>query len=485
MQLSGENRYYGTAVLGFLHRKMAIQAWLYARCAGQRSIGRAIFAFNMFRTDRLDIDFEEVRGGRFHCISSRVGVVDARADPDPNLIGPFFLVQASIRLNDLVEAYRDEFLGEEDMSTRARALALNRYLCAKQSREEVDGQEPCFSLGLGLGPGPGPDPAHGAVSVGAGASLNPARPIATVAWLCLFAEQLGLNIRPLNSPFRTRVIVLPPPGVDLDGRPLVEGQQAEPMFLDSLRSDGETKTEELRQLLRLYHTPPAVQAKALRPAPVSRMVVLSALTIVLAVHEHRRLDVLADPTRDVRWCKASHWELDSTYYGALWALIILCHRHRAELLAVGTDKMAILIYFLELLETRFPEDVCLVDQEIIPLFRSSHHYRRLVDTVRITRASDVMPKIPRPRNREIDNRVLYRVGQVFRHRRYRYLAVIVGWDVECSAGSDWIRRMGINALPKGRNQSFYHVMFVFFFFGFLPSSPPFSNSIRLIVRARS
>ena len=345
------------------------------------------------------------------------------------------------------------------MSTRARALALNRYVCAKHLRGDGGGQEAFPSPGLSLGPGP--DPADGAVSVGVGARVNLARPVAMVAWLCILAEHLGVDIQPLNYPFRTRVIVLPPPGVDLDGRPLVEGQPAEPMYLDPYHSEGETKVEELRQLLRLYHASPAVQERALRPAPASRMVVFSALTIMLAVHEHRRLDDAADPTRDVRWCKARHWDLESSYYGALWALMILCHQLGAALSAAGMNTTTILYSFLELLETRFPEDVCLVEEEIIPLFRGFDQYRRLVEVVRATRASDIMPKIPRPRNPKIDSRVLYRVGQVFRHRRYRYLAVIIGWDVECSAGNDWVHRMGVNTLPKGRKQSFYHVMLVF------------------------
>ena len=74
------------------------------------------------------------------------------------------------------------------------------------------------------------------------------------------------------------------------------------------------------------------------------------------------------------------------------------------------------------------------------------------------RAGDSMPKQVKPRTKEILQHVKYKVGQVFRHKRYNYIAVITGWDVECSASEQWIARMRVNELPHGRDQSFYHVL---------------------------
>ncbi|GAX73816.1 hypothetical protein CEUSTIGMA_g1267.t1 [Chlamydomonas eustigma] len=54
--------------------------------------------------------------------------------------------------------------------------------------------------------------------------------------------------------------------------------------------------------------------------------------------------------------------------------------------------------------------------------------------------------------------VLYRVGQVIRHRRYRYRGVIFDWDPACQADEQWILRMGVDALDEGRNQPFYRVL---------------------------
>ncbi|KAH7032748.1 uncharacterized protein B0I36DRAFT_361521 [Microdochium trichocladiopsis] len=54
--------------------------------------------------------------------------------------------------------------------------------------------------------------------------------------------------------------------------------------------------------------------------------------------------------------------------------------------------------------------------------------------------------------------VRYRVGDLFRHKRYRYRAVITGWDSTCQASEQWMQQMGVDSLPNGRSQSFYHVL---------------------------
>ncbi|KAG0251312.1 hypothetical protein DFQ27_008841 [Actinomortierella ambigua] len=55
---------------------------------------------------------------------------------------------------------------------------------------------------------------------------------------------------------------------------------------------------------------------------------------------------------------------------------------------------------------------------------------------------------------------LYYVGEVFRHRFYRYMGVICGYDLQCEAEESWIVTMGVDSLPLGRNQPFYHALLV-------------------------
>lgn len=54
--------------------------------------------------------------------------------------------------------------------------------------------------------------------------------------------------------------------------------------------------------------------------------------------------------------------------------------------------------------------------------------------------------------------VAYSVGQVFRHRKYGYRGVIIGWDQSCKAGPQWIASTGVAHLPHGTQQPFYHVL---------------------------
>ena len=42
--------------------------------------------------------------------------------------------------------------------------------------------------------------------------------------------------------------------------------------------------------------------------------------------------------------------------------------------------------------------------------------------------------------------------------RYNYDCVITGWSALCEAEEEWIQQMGVNRLPLGPEQPFYHVL---------------------------
>lgn len=52
----------------------------------------------------------------------------------------------------------------------------------------------------------------------------------------------------------------------------------------------------------------------------------------------------------------------------------------------------------------------------------------------------------------------YTLGQVFRHSRLGYRAVIVGWDPVCRASEQWVAATGADKLPNGVHQPFYHCL---------------------------
>ncbi|GFN90268.1 F-box protein 21 [Plakobranchus ocellatus] len=75
---------------------------------------------------------------------------------------------------------------------------------------------------------------------------------------------------------------------------------------------------------------------------------------------------------------------------------------------------------------------------------------------------DLRSKVGRPRASKVKRRkdypqVKHAVGLIMQHRKYSYRCVISGWDSTCQAPERWIRQMGVDRLPNGRHQPFYHV----------------------------
>lgn len=52
----------------------------------------------------------------------------------------------------------------------------------------------------------------------------------------------------------------------------------------------------------------------------------------------------------------------------------------------------------------------------------------------------------------------FHVGQVCKHRKYGYNFVIFGWHKSCRMSENWIQSMGVDHLPRGRVQPFYHCL---------------------------
>eukprot|EP00732_Lithocolla_globosa_P007172 Lithocolla_globosa_v1_NODE_8865_length_774_cov_61.956885.p1 type:complete len:131 gc:universal NODE_8865_length_774_cov_61.956885:685-293(-) len=59
-------------------------------------------------------------------------------------------------------------------------------------------------------------------------------------------------------------------------------------------------------------------------------------------------------------------------------------------------------------------------------------------------------------SRLVPNELKYSIGDVFFHKKLKFVGVVTGYDVECSADDVWIEQMGVNRLKKGRHQPFYY-----------------------------
>lgn len=61
-------------------------------------------------------------------------------------------------------------------------------------------------------------------------------------------------------------------------------------------------------------------------------------------------------------------------------------------------------------------------------------------------------------SRQADNKILFDLGQCIKHRNYKYRGVVVGYDDICLMPDEWCIQMGVDNLPGGRSQPYYHVL---------------------------
>ena len=103
------------------------------------------------------------------------------------------------------------------------------------------------------------------------------------------------------------------------------------------------------------------------------------------------------------------------------------------------------------------DDAVLFERYVLPLIEGVEAKARLAQILEQIRIADsnANPITPRDGRTQL---VKYKVGQIFRHVRYGYVGAIIGWDPSCQAGEFWIQSMRVEDLPRGREQSFYHIM---------------------------
>lgn len=263
---------------------------------------------------------------------------------------------------------------------------------------------------------------------------HPSLPPISVAIYCSVAIRLGVNAHPCCFPFHAIAIVIPPAGLDLAGRAIDDSTQAKPMYLDPFRSDGELLVEDLQGQLSAMAIAPSTYATLLGPASTIEIVQRTARNIISSVHHNDRNDNL-NP------------EMDGAFYAALWASLLLPE------VAAYTQQAQCLNHFVKYLEKEFFMDIGMVEAKILPRLRIHGHYEPILGTLRVIRAGDSMGR--ERRTRDSAQEVKYHVGQVFIHRRYNYVGIIVGWDLE---GEDWNSRGDFAEMARGRYQRFYRVL---------------------------
>ncbi|KAL9034881.1 MAG: hypothetical protein Q9180_005163 [Flavoplaca navasiana] len=393
-------RYYSDAVLGAVHRTRAIEEWSKLRGGQPVPLERALAAFDQFVLHDRDGDLEET----------------------------------STRLDDVAETIRFQNREISEASPQEKAVLIAKYLLSNkltgvEADTEYHNLQNSF-IGLALR-----------------SDERAALPLISVAIFCAVSRRLGLAAEPCGFPFHIYAIIMAPEGHDVDGRPLADGSDAQQIYMDPFRSDKIVSKSDLVAQLRAMGIASMEHEAHLGTASTADMVRRTARNIITSIQSTRHTHGLSISA------ETAYPESDGAFYSALWALLLL-----PEDIAARSAGARYLPYMLDHVEKQFLMDISLIEKFAIPLFEGSHHNEQLRNTIRVIRAGDLMPKTVKPRNPETSQSVHFKVGQVFRHRRYTYQGVITGWDVECAAAESWMSQMGVDRLSRGRHQSFYHVL---------------------------
>jgi len=289
---------------------------------------------------------------------------------------------------------------------------------------------------------------------------HPSVPLFSVAIFCVLAQRIGLDARCCGIPNHVHAMVIAAPGETLDGRLLRPGEgPPDPMYLDPYRSETEVPLQSLRRMLAEWGVHPRQYAEFLADSSTSNLILRTSRNILATVHEFRAAASIEDtghPT--IRLYANPFADLDNAFYSALWANYIFGQPGRST---QGTTQSQFIPLILERFERLYPMDASLIEQYIVPVYNdpSNAEHWELGEALRVVRAADQTPKQIRLRNTPAArDGVRFKVGQVFRHRRYGYTAVITGWDMECGMTSDWIVHNQVDSLSRGRHQSFYHAL---------------------------
>ncbi|KAL4875530.1 Hemimethylated DNA-binding protein YccV like-domain-containing protein [Aspergillus karnatakaensis] len=386
--------YYAKALLTCLHRSVAIPEWAILRDKDGVSLANALGAFDLFIPESGFGNFDEIND----------------------------------RLDEIMSGLLIEFPNIHRLSPREKAGAVAKHLRS----HNMTGIEPlreyhCLEhnfIGIALD-----DPGHNSL------------PLVSAVIYCHIAQKLGLNARPCGFPFHVHVIVIPPTGLDIDGNTLDTDAHGEPIYLDPFRSEKETPVSNLRTQLNFLGASSMEQAAFLGESRTSEIVLRCSKNILNSV---QRMSQISEPGR-------ISVDVSSARYAALWSSLLLSNPLRPA------ELRHHLLWLMELLATDFPSDINLIEQYIAPMFQGTVEFEHIMESLHVIRAVDEIPKQVKRRSPQHKG-VSYHVGQVFKHRRYNYTAIITGWDAECGAGEQWMRRMRIDQLQSGRHQSFYHVI---------------------------
>ncbi|KAL9615513.1 MAG: hypothetical protein Q9167_000026 [Letrouitia subvulpina] len=391
-------RYYSSAVMGCLHRAMAVKEWNDLRNGQPVPLERALTGFDIFISQDHTLDFDQI----------------------------------SRHLDRVAQTIRLESPELLDFSTRKQAIIIAQHLQRNCLAGTSEGNN-YHAL------------ENNFISIALQDAHQQPLPLVAVVIYCSVARRLGVDAQPCCFPFHVYAIIKPPENCNLDGGAATTDMLAAQMYMDPFRSDEEVLESNLTAQLIDIGISPADHAQHLAPSSAVHIVCRHARNILNSIH-------LMHSAYDNNTATLSiHLEPDSALYSSLWALILL----------PGDDEAIIqrehcLHYLVRILEHHFSMDAPLVEQYVRPL--DLLQILQLHEAIQAIWKGDAVAKQVKRRTSQACKNVKYQVGQIFRHKKYHYQGVITGWDVECALGESWISQMGVDQLKRGRYQSFYNVL---------------------------
>jgi F-box protein 21 len=404
-------RYYANAVLERIQREMAINVWKDLYTGKHVPIERALGAYDMFARTGGDVDFDVI----------------------------------SEDLDELAQAVREQFPNFSELSTRMQASALASFLRDEGFRGVAETSYRALRNSF--------------IGVVLRSPTHESLPLISVAIYCAIATRLGLDARPCGFLFHVYCLIYAPKKHTLDGeyRPS-SSDELDYMYLDPFRSSHEVGQDDLQRVLREMGVPISEHESFLSDTNVREMVLRTARNIMNSVQTIRQTEAGVYGIHST-WLNA-YPDMDNSFYATIWAMLMLGPHEQEEdggLHNISTRRRQYLPYLLEHFQTHFPWDVTLLEQHVIPLFFNQPEGERLRSFVHSMHNMDGVHK-PVNRRPADPKAVHFKVGELFKHKRYLYEGVITGWDTSCDAGEEWIEHMGIDRLANGREQSFYHVL---------------------------
>ncbi|VBB81378.1 Putative protein of unknown function [Podospora comata] len=390
-------KYWAQATLDSLHRGLAVEVWFsyQGRLNSREHLDAALGAFDMFVLHDQDHDLNYI----------------ART------------------LDQYAIQYITEHPHSKRFNTRDKAINLMRwlrlknYIGAEFPISEYRNLQYCL-IGHVLS-----EREHASLPL-----------VAAAIFVCV-AQRLGINAACLNFPGHAYVSVEPPAGEDLDGELVWSNKRPTAlhrMYIDPFTSDHEVPIEYLRAKLVEHGWESDDDSASFQPSPVPIIVQRMAKNLKASWAE-----VYTLPENDPKIISTGRLRtgvplrnLNTAKYAAMWADLMT----KDPATFRWSDSLSRL---LAECSQHWSEDLWILEKYLSPVYEAYDSFLKrqamaMDDRVGWQHVPDIIRMMNNLDNRgstachrryteDIQRSVHYKIGQVFRHKRYGYVGVINGW----------------------------------------------------------